>query len=219
MSEPTKTVWLIEDNDGDAQLYERLLERSHQLDVESVGVHPSVDDYAYLVADPRTGAVLIDHHLSDGAGVPYEGTDVAEFLRMLRAELPIYILTNYGPDAEEQGSDAADSIIDKQNVRKHTEVYIARILRGMQRYDEALTGKKQRIKELVDKKIASGLNEEEERELTVLRADISRPVDLPLARQTEQHEVLLQQKEQQIGKLQDLASHLLDELKRSSKKG
>lgn len=219
MSEPTKTVWLIEDNDDDARMYERLLERSHQLDVQPVGVHPAVDDYAYLVANPQTGAVLIDHHLSDGTGVPYEGTDVAEFLRMLRAELPIYILTNYGPDAEEQGSDAADSIIDKQNVRKHTNAYIARILRGMQRYDEALMRKKQRIKELVDKKIASELSEDEERELTTLRADINRPVDLPLARQNEQRAATLQQKEQQIAALQELASRLLNELKHTNKKG
>jgi DNA-binding NarL/FixJ family response regulator len=176
-----RVIWLIEDDENDAEEYKRFLEQSGQLKIVFESPRPAVIDYAELLTDPDTVAFIIDQRLSDFANAPYEGLDLADYLRTLRPELPIFILTNYaGNDELESKGQSADSIIKKEILRDHTDVVVARILRSIQRYEAALTEKQQRLKTLIDRKIAQGLTEAEEQELQSLREDIERPLESPV---------------------------------------
>ena len=206
--EHEKKVYLIEDDKGDARQYKRLLEHSQRLTVDIVEPLPSITEYAYLASDPRTGAILIDQRLSEGAGVPYEGTDVANFLRTLRSELPLIMLTNYCKDVEEDENEAIDSIFDKSNVSSHPEPYVSRLLRTMERYEDALTVNQTRLRELVDRKISDELTEDEEQELASLRADIERPIDLVLSEQADRWASHLQEHRELFNELDRIAKKM-----------
>ena len=171
----SKVVKLIEDSYEDADLYRQLLEAAGEIKIEYVPARPGVTDYADLAADPETGAVVIDERLGVYAGVDYTGLQVADFLRTLRPELPIYILTNYANEIADDQGESVEFIIDKKTVRNAARVYAVRILRAMQQYEAALTKQQRRLKELIDRKLAGELSEEEEAELQRLRAAIERP--------------------------------------------
>ena len=172
----TKIVMLIEDNIDDAALFGQLLEAAGDIKVEHVGVRAALSDYTDLLASPETGAIIIDERLSDYGGVDYTGLDLADYLRTLRPEIPIYILTHYPDDIPEDHSGSTELIIDKTQVRKAAKAYVTRMLRQMQRYDDALTEQQKRLKDLIDRKLAQELTEQEQRELEQLRADIERPL-------------------------------------------
>jgi FixJ family two-component response regulator len=209
MSDKASIVWLIDDDENDAEEYERFLELSGELEIVFVQPRPSLSDYVDLITNPDTAAFIIDQRLSDSANAPYEGLDLADYLRTLRPELPIYILTNYADDTMEGKGQSADAIIKKGNVRDYTEVTIARILRSVKRYEEALTEKQYRLKTLIDHKITNQLTDVEEKELESLRADIERSFDLALSDQEQKREVYLQEQEERLAKLEEIAQKFL----------
>lgn len=207
-------VWLIEDSENDAEEYKQLLEKAGDIEVVFVPARPAIADYADLLSDGRTGAIIIDQRLGDFAGVSYDGIDVAEFLRSLRPELPIFILTNYADEELEDQGEAVDFIIDKKTVRRRAGVYVKRILRSIEHYQAALTDKQRRLKELIDRKLSSGLNEAEEAELQALRADIERPLGLKIAHIEEIWEAELQAQEDRLTKLEGITQSIRDALEK-----
>ena len=112
-----QTVWLVDDNLGEADAYQRLFARGGLGNVEVKGLQNV--HHKHLCApcgtDRRTGAFIIDHNLSDQSGVQYNGLDLADFLRTLRPELPVFILTNYARDPElEEHAGSAESAIPEE---------------------------------------------------------------------------------------------------------
>jgi CheY-like chemotaxis protein len=210
-----KVVKLIEDSHEDADLHQQLLEAAGKIRIEYVPARPSVDDYADLAADPGTGAVMIDERLGEFAGVDYTGLEVADFLRTLRPELPIYILTNYANEIADDQGESVEFIIDKKTVRKAAKVYVARILRAMQQYEAALTDQQRQLKELIDRKLAGELSEEEEAELQQLRAAIERPFGPAEIEQERQWNEELQRQEEQLERLEKIAR----EIQQAARKG
>lgn len=209
-----KIVWLIEDSENDAEEYKQLLEKAGAIEIVFVPARPVIADYADLLTDSRTGAIIIDQRLGDFAGVSYDGIEIAEFLRSLRPELPIFILTNYADEELEDQGEAVDSIIDKKTVRKRAEVYVKRILRSVEHYQTALTEKQKRLKDLIEHKLSSGLDEADEAELQALRADLERPLGLKIARQEEIWEAELQAQEDRLSKLEEIAQSFRDALEK-----
>lgn len=209
-----KIVWLIEDDEQQADQYGRLLEQASdgELHIKFVPVRRNIADYADLMNDPQTGAIILDQRLSEQGGVNYEGIEVAEFLRTLKPELPVFILTQHGPDDLLQlKAEAAEYVIDKDDIAKrdHTpQVHAIRILRSMGKYEVALNAKQRRLKELIDRKLSFGLNEAETAELTSLRADIERPSESLITQQEANWAKDHQQQEQLLTQLKELTKTL-----------
>jgi hypothetical protein len=203
-----KVVKLIEDSHEDADLHQQLLEAAGRIKVEYVPARPGVDDYADLAADPETGAVMIDERLGEFAGVDYTGLQVADFLRTLRPELPIYILTNYASEIADDQGESVEFIIDKKTVRKAAKVYVARILRAMQQYEAALMKQQRRLKELIDRKLVGELSEEEETELQHLRTAIERPFAPAEIEHERRLDEELQRQEEQLERLEKIAQEI-----------
>lgn len=176
----TNIVWLVEDDPVQANQYSRLLElASHgQLKVKFVPVREVLEDYGSLLAEPETAAIILDQRLGEQSGVNYQGIDAAEYLRALKPEIPIFILTQHGSDdlllSKEE---SVEFVIDKEDLSDlshKAEVHAIRILRAIGRYEESLTEKQRRMSQLVDKMISEGLDAAESAELSQIRAEFQR---------------------------------------------
>ncbi|PKQ27613.1 MAG: hypothetical protein CVT63_07075 [Candidatus Anoxymicrobium japonicum] len=209
-----KVVWLVEDSQEEADEYGQLLERAGDIEVLFVSVRPTIADYADLLADDQTGAFIIDQCLDEYTGVAYNGIGLAEFLRSLRPELPIFILTKYLDEGLEDQGGSVEAIIDKKTVRKRGEIYVKRILRGIEHYQATLTDKQERLGYLIDRKLSGGLSEAEEVELQELRAYIERPLGLTFAHHVDKWEAELRGQEQRLEQLEKIASNFRDSIRK-----
>lgn len=210
-----KTVWFVEDDKDEAEKYKRFLERVGNIRIKTIkpSVYPSLSDYRKLATDASTGAFLIDQRL-DQSGVGYTGMEVADYLRQVKPELPIYMLTGYPEDI--QGGEAAgqvEDVIRKSEVRKWAPQYVARILRSIQRYEEAMIERQKRLDGLIDRKLAGKLTKAEESELQQLRHAIERPYGLELISAVSRRE---KAEEDELGLLQRI-SERLNKLEEKSK--
>ncbi len=174
-----KIIWLIEDNANEADNYRRFIQRAinssvGDLDVKTLDAKdfPKPEDYRELVTNNNTGAILIDYDLKR-SGVQYDGADLARYLRRIKPELSIYILTAYRPDVEGLGE--VEDVLPKEEMRKSAPEYLRVILRSMKRYEAALTKRQKRLNELIDRKLSGKINKSEDIELQKLRQEIERP--------------------------------------------
>jgi CheY-like chemotaxis protein len=172
-------VLLIDDSINDAEEAKFFLERSGDLEVDLGPVFPEIHDYSAIPLDASVAAVIVDQFLAEHTGVPYDGLDVAEYLRVIAPALPVFVLTNYAEDLEDQAA-AVDLVITKGSMRKHAETYVARILRGIGRYYATLSARQLRLQQLIDSELSGELSDEGTQELSALRREIERPADLAL---------------------------------------
>lgn len=212
-------VWLIEDDEEQADQYGRLLEiaSDHQFMVHYVAVKPRITDYAELLADSHTRAIIIDQRLSELSGVPYEGIEVAEFLRALKPELPIFILTQHSTDdllLEKEQS--VEFVMGKDELTKRDTAYAARILRNIGHYEAALSKQQVRLKELIDRKLSGELTTEEETELQKIRADFERPLAQKLAQQESTWEAEKITREEFLKELQQITQNIREMIDRET---
>lgn len=199
-------VWLVAGSDAAAQECQRLLEQSGQLDVRRVPLRASVEEHADLAANPDTGAIVIADTIARQVRGAYNSTVIADYLRALRVELPIFILCSDAAACEEPL--AADGTFTVAELRRRPEVYAGRILRALGRYHAALSGRQQRLQELIDRQLAGSLSPAEAEELAELRADVERPSEVRLAKQAEQHAVDLADRRHLVEQLEALAEKL-----------
>lgn len=212
-------VWLIEDDEEQANLFRRLVERRNDLKlvVKFVSVRPNIEDYADLVSDKRTGALIFDQRL-DRSGVAYEGIEAATFWRGQRPELPIFILTQHEDDDLLRDQEAAvEFIMEKGKVSDEHErdVYVTRILRHMGRYAEALTEKQKRLQVLVDKSLSDDLSEAERDELQALRHYWERPFAGQMMQQAEAWEKDSQEQAHWLAEISRIAKDIRQTLEQS----
>jgi hypothetical protein len=202
-------VWFIEDSIESAEEYSELLGQSDAFEFVHIPPRPSTDDYADIVANPRTGVIIIDQKLSPFSGVPYTGLNLADYLRILRPNLPIFILTSVIKDFEsfESEGSSVEAIIKKGAVRDSSEVYIARFSRSARRYDESLTEKQQQMMRLLDK-LDNGLSKEEGQELEELQDYFERPFRPAIESHIHEREEEIQERRSVVNDLQQLVEKI-----------
>lgn len=205
MADANTLIWLIDGGDSAAAEQRRLLEQSGQLEVRRVPLRATVEEYADLAANVETGAVLVSQALERRSKGAYSSTAVADYLRTLRFELPIFILSPAGA-AEE--IPAADGLIVVEELQRRPEVYVGRILRAAGRYAEALSARQQRLQTLLDRQFEGSLTADEAHELAELRAEVERPTEVRLAKQAELQDVDRAEKRHLVEQLETLAEKL-----------
>jgi len=174
-----KIIWLIEDNTKEADNYRRFIQRAinsgvDDLDVKTLDAKdfPRPENYRKLATGDDTGAILIDYDLKQ-SGVQYNGADLARYLRRIKPELSIYMLTAWRQDVEGLGE--VEDVLPKEEMGKSASEYLRAILRSMKRYEAALTKRQKRLNELIDRKLSGKISTSEETELQKLRQEIERP--------------------------------------------
>lgn len=205
MSTASATIWLVGGKKAEAREQKQLIEQLGALEVGIIPVRERADEYADLAANPDTGAVLISESIFKRSGHAYSGDDLATFLRTLRADLPIYLLTD---DDDEAATGSFDGVIAAADLRRRPEVYSRRLLRAAGRYQAALQGRQRRLQELLDRQIADTLSPADAAELAELRADAERAAQVKLAKHAERAELDLVERRTLVEQLEALAERL-----------
>lgn len=213
-----KIIWLVEDNANEADNYRRFIQRAINLGVGDLDVKildakdfPKPENYRELVTSDNTGAILIDYDLKR-SGVQYDGADLARYLRRIKPELSIYILTAWRQDVEGLGE--VEDVLPKEEMRKSASEYLKAILRSMKRYEAALTKRQKRLNELIDRKLSGKINKSEEIELQKLRQEIERPFAEEIFSSESTHAKV---EADELRTLEEIAKHLNTLTKRAKK--
>ena len=156
-------------------------------DVEVRAMAPLPDFPSYAVVLTGQVAFLLDEKLSVGGDVLYDGHQLAAYIRSVRPDVPIWIVTAYPPDIVPAAAEPdIEAIICKRDLEPGTlpaERFRARFLRMIASYETALTAGARRLHELIVKGTQDGLTEEEAAELDRLDAKRQAPSHLLEARQ------------------------------------
>jgi hypothetical protein len=205
MSDNPAIVWLVGSKKSDAREYRELLEASDNLQVAVVALRPRVEDYADLAANSDTGAIILSDSIRRRSDKAYSSGDVAAYLRALRAQLPIFVLSE---DDAAEDDPAVDAIFAARDLRKRPEAYTTRLMRAIGRYQDAMSAHQQRLQALLDRQIAGALTAEEAEELARLRSSSERAAQVKVAKQAESQEVDLLEKRELVSQLEALATKL-----------
>jgi len=207
-------IKFIDDDLEDLKIYKRKLEIDGSLMVELVDPRkfPSVSDYDKILFD-ETKAIIIDQRIAEFSGVPYDGLEIAEFLRSLNPMIPIFVLTNYEEETDESALGwSVEYVIPKRKFKteKEVQIHIKRILRAIRRYEDALSEKTRIFERLIDKKVSGNISGQEEKELREIRSGFERIFSIREAKELEKIE--------EIEKDREVLNRILAELKRLSKR-
>ena len=173
------SVLLVDDSEADRDLYCEFLGTDGHLDVTAISPasHPKMSDYGSLLAE-QFEAVILDNRMNQEAGVPFNGAELAEYLRQVDPGVPIFILSNYAEEAESTDqSGVSESIINKNALHSGEDArkYIARILRAIGKFQEARTETEKRIDDLIARKLEGSISEAENEELEHWRTRVAAP--------------------------------------------
>jgi hypothetical protein len=170
-------IWVIDDNDAQLKTSVSLLQKVFpEFQMVPLLPLPTLGDYApTLLSDPETACVFIDQKLKEKGTAQYYGTELASHLRAIDTKLPLYILTNYVDEKElfEEGEKDVEDIIDKGKISDKDSDYIqnlkARLIRRIDNYNDILTNRERRFRELLLKSLVENLSVDETAELKELQ--------------------------------------------------
>lgn len=171
-------IRLIDDEATEREVYKRHLERGKLLDIEEIDpkIFTKIKDCDRLLMDD-VKAIIIDQNIAATSGIPFDGLDIAEYLRGLNNMIPIFILTNFEPEMTVLDKHwCVDNIITKDdfNSDEGSRTNIQRILRAIGRYDDALSSKMKEFGVLIEKKVSGTINVEEEDRLKGMKLEFER---------------------------------------------
>lgn len=133
--------------------------------------------YARLLADPETAAFVLDQRMKGSGHVPYNGTDLARYLRGIDGKMPIYILTGHADDVEDfRGSKhLVEYIIGKDEIddasSETAQIVKARMLRHLEVFNDVRDAQEQRFHDLLVKSLQQTLTQEEQEEMDRIQGD------------------------------------------------
>jgi hypothetical protein len=180
----TKTIYFIDEDEVERRSSVDVLREifaSESLRVEAQAPLPLIRDYAALVTDPDTAALIVDQRLDTNGMVSYTGIQVAAFLRTIASKLPIVILTNY-PNDDFGGLDwTVEQIFEKTEMlrdpaAKETQEWKARLIRQIDVFEDVRGAREERFHNLLVKSLQEKLSPAEETELGLLETERILPV-------------------------------------------
>lgn len=176
-----KVLWLVDENAQELITYAEMLQRAlpDSLQVRPILAREHREDYMDILNSPDTVALVLDQKLKDTGIAQYTGIELAAYVRALKTKLPVYILTNYADDIQEfaGGEWSVEDIIAKDcfQSRELTETIVARLLRRVDVYEDILTSRAKRLRDLLMKGSQEDLNSEEIKELSELQFQDTSP--------------------------------------------
>jgi|GEM_PF-5400467 len=166
----TTTVYFVDedpaqrDNTGWAL---RKLFEGNEIKIESIA--PLQEFAAYGALLHGQVAFLVDEKLSVTGEVQYDGHQLATYLRGVRPDIPIFIITAFPPETVPVEAQVnIEGIIGKTETTPgdpSAERFRARFLRALGAYEAALTDGARRVHELILKSVSETLTEAEANEL------------------------------------------------------
>lgn len=134
--------------------------------------------YLMLLDAGNVSAVFIDQQLDQtGEITSFTGVGLADFLRQHFPLMPIYVVTGHqieGSELTTEKAGATDAVIPKPNLVIDSPLSLMfkqQFLRRLERYEEALTARQRRFRELLAKSLQTTLTSEETAELEQMKAE------------------------------------------------
>lgn len=177
--------------------------------IEGLPLYSDKADYHKYLDDHGVAGVLVDQRLNEtGEITTYTGLDLAKYLRSLYPEMPIYLVTGFDPDEQIKGADSGsvEAVVLKSELRTNTpaaEGFKQRFLRHVGRYQEALTARQKRFRELLGKSVRDEITPEEKAELATLEAARLLPTQA-------EDDAVLNKLQSQVGVVEQLLQKLRD---------
>ncbi|MBI3884269.1 MAG: hypothetical protein HY302_00840 [Opitutae bacterium] len=173
------TIYFLDDQESQRKMLSWDLRSlfGNDFEIASLPLKQDKTEYHRFLDDTATVGVLIDQCLNESGEVTgFSGLDLALHLRGLYREMPIYLITGFAPDEQMGSADAGsvEDIVKKDELRTNTvmsQLFKQRFLRHIGRYQEALTARQARYRELLTKSLQETIMPEERTELQTLEVD------------------------------------------------
>jgi hypothetical protein len=201
-------LWLIAGKDDEADEIRALLTSESDLQVRIVKPRPALEEYNDLAAYDSTVAVIVGQLKRRRNDLSYDVIDLLDYLRTLRADLPLFLLTNKDTAELEDRAASADAVFTLRDLTQRPQVYIGRIQRAIGRYQHALSQRQQRLRDLLDGQIADTLTPDEADELAELQAEIERAHESRVVKAVERQQRYLSEQKSLIAQLEAVADRL-----------
>lgn len=140
-----------------------------------------VDEYASYIREHDIAALLLDERLnevsnSEGRYSAYLGHDVVDRLRQALPEFPVYVVTTHNEDPV-LAANAGDfeDVIERDTFQRSPLIYLARISRAAQRFQESMQQHLTALNDLTLKAANGALSGEEQKRLTAVRTALGLP--------------------------------------------
>lgn len=139
---------------------------------------PDLADYPSFIAENDVAAILADEKLQEnsdpttGIAVEYTGHQLAEYLRSVNSELPVFIVTSY---TDLEGEDAAlvDQVIKRADLAKNMNIYLPRLTRSALKFSHVRQSELSELETLSGKAADEELTHQERQRLNALRQLLS----------------------------------------------
>lgn len=170
-------IWFIDEDEHQRRTYYRELKRimPESIQVEAIAPFRQKEDYLPLLANSRTAGLIIDQKLKDTGVATYMGIELAQYIRGINPKIPLYILTNFVHEDDEftGGEWSVEDIIgkDELNDDEQTRIIQARLLRRIDIYEDILSQREQRFRNLLKKSLHDDFGDEERQELEQLQLE------------------------------------------------
>lgn len=170
-------IWFIDEDEHQRRTYYRELKRimPESIQVEAMAPFRQKEDYLPLLANSRTAGLIIDQKLKDTGVATYMGIELAQYIRGINPKIPLYILTNFVHEDDEftGGEWSVEDIIgkDQLNDDEQTRIIQARLLRRIDVYEDILSQREQRFRNLLKKSLHDDFGNEERQELEQLQLE------------------------------------------------
>lgn len=138
-----------------------------------------VDQYWPWLESRDVRVLLLDQLLNEnpaesGQSVQYKGNQVADAIRNVERDFPIFVVTRATEDADLAGSKGTvEDVIDRAKLLEHAKMYIERITRAGRKFIETHAESLARLSQLAAKAATGQADAAELRELDGLRAGLA----------------------------------------------
>jgi hypothetical protein len=201
-------LWLIAGKDDEADAIRARLEAEGAFQVRIVKPRPALEDYSDLAADASTVGVIVGQLKRRRNDLNYDVIDLIDYLRALRADLPLFLLTNKDTAELEDRAASADAVFTVRELEQRPQVYTSRMQRTIGRYQQALSQRQQRLRELLDRQIADTLSPDESDELADLQAELERAHESRVVKAVERQQRYLSEQRSLVAQLEAVADRL-----------
>jgi hypothetical protein len=173
-------IGYIDESKEDVRAFQRYA--SHMFEVAPIKPVPEIDVLVKNILDNHVEALVVDFDLNEHDNtIHYNGINVVELILNKLESFPVFVLTSYATDAEENGYDV-NIVYEKNLMYNKDSKFLQRIQTQIEKYKHRVENAENRILELLEKNKKSELTFSEEMELADLNLFIEKTLNKEAAK-------------------------------------
>lgn len=161
----------IDENDGWLNTFYQTMKNDFDILKIKVDAQSTVNSITEILKQNELDAIVTDYLLEEEGDVSFNGNKIVDEIKKTRPHFPIIMLTSHEPQAINHMDDVhiiyGKSILDGES-EEELELFKTKIKSNIERYYSKISSTKSQIELLVKKKNDTGLEMQEEEDLTKL---------------------------------------------------